>query len=121
MHPGEKLLIHDPGSSSPKVVTHGAYLGAKAFGPDKYGEFWPERRQVSSPFSSSLLLSSLKLSDTKVFEPDIRALLNTVSHFFETVLSLLLNRFAPNGGVCGFCFERFVTRSALQKALKLIA
>jgi len=32
-------------------------------------------------FFSSLLLSSLELSDTKVYEPRIRALLGTSSHF----------------------------------------
>jgi len=31
--------------------------------------------------SSSLFLSSLELSDTKVKEPEIRALLGTASHF----------------------------------------
>ena len=36
--------------------------------------------------SSSLLFSSLKLSDTKVFEPQIRTLLGTASHFSEVVL-----------------------------------
>ena len=34
-------------------------------------------------FFSSLLLSSLESSDTKVYEPSIRALLGTASHFFE--------------------------------------
>ena len=33
--------------------------------------------------ASSLLLSSLELSDTKVYEPYIRALLGTASHFCE--------------------------------------
>jgi len=32
-------------------------------------------------FSSSLLLSSLELSDTQVHEPYIRALFGTASHF----------------------------------------
>ena len=36
--------------------------------------------------SSSLLLSSLELSDTKVYEPGIRALLGAVSHFCEVVV-----------------------------------
>ena len=36
--------------------------------------------------SSSLLLSSLKLSDTKVYEPQIRALLGTASHYCEVVV-----------------------------------
>ena len=40
-------------------------------------------RQPSS--SSSLLLSSLELSDTQVYEPSIRALLGTASHFCEVV------------------------------------
>ena len=35
--------------------------------------------------SSSLLLSSLGLSDTQVYEPQIRALLGTASHFCELV------------------------------------
>ena len=40
---------------------------------------------VSEPFSSSssLLLSSLELSDTKVYEPEIRALLGTGSQLSE--------------------------------------
>ena len=36
--------------------------------------------------SSFLLLSSLELSDTKVYEPYIRALLGTASHFCEVVV-----------------------------------
>jgi len=36
--------------------------------------------------SSSVLLSSLELSDTKVYEPYIRALLGTASHFCEVVV-----------------------------------
>jgi len=38
------------------------------------------------PSSSSLLLSSLELSDTQVCEPKIRALLGTASHFCEVVV-----------------------------------
>jgi len=33
-----------------------------------------------------LLLSSLELSDSKVYEPQIRALLGTASHFCEVVV-----------------------------------
>ena len=36
-------------------------------------------------FSSSPLLSNLELSVTKVYEPAIRALLGTASHFYEVV------------------------------------
>ena len=36
--------------------------------------------------SSSLLLSSLELSDTQVYEPQIRALLGTASHFCKVVV-----------------------------------
>ena len=38
------------------------------------------------PSSSSLVLSSLELSDTKVYEPSIRARLGTASHFCEAVV-----------------------------------
>ena len=38
---------------------------------------------IATSSSSSLLLSSLELSDTKVYEPYIRALLGTASHFSE--------------------------------------
>ena len=37
-------------------------------------------------FSSSLLLSSLELSDTKVYEPYTRTRLGTASHFCEVVV-----------------------------------
>jgi len=37
-------------------------------------------------FSSSLLLSSLQLSDAKVYEPEIRALLGTAAHFCEVAV-----------------------------------
>ena len=37
-------------------------------------------------YSPSLLLSSLKSRYTKVYEPQIRALLGTTSHFFEVVV-----------------------------------
>ena len=46
----------------------------------------------SRSFSSSLLLSSLELSETKIYEPQIRTLLGTASHFCEvTVLQLTLH------------------------------
>jgi len=41
---------------------------------------------ASSSSSSSLLLSSLELSDTPVYEPHTRALLGTDSHFCEVVV-----------------------------------
>ena len=44
--------------------------------------------------SSSLLLSSLELSDTKVYAPQIRALLGTASHFCEVVVLRLRARAA---------------------------
>jgi len=47
--------------------------------------------------SSSLLLSSLELSDTTVYEPYIRALLGTASHFCEVVVLKL--RTVPIGTV----------------------
>jgi len=44
------------------------------------GEKIPSSSSSSSSSSASLLLSSLELSDTKVYEPQIRALLGTASH-----------------------------------------
>ena len=44
---------------------------------------------------SSLLLSSLELSDTKVFEPSIRALLGTAAHFCEVVVLTSTLNFQP--------------------------
>ena len=58
------------------------------------------RRVVLVTSSSSLSLSSLELSDTKVYEPYIRALLGTASHFCEVFV--LKSRTVPNiqaGGV----------------------
>ena len=47
----------------------------------------PLNRSNPTPFfSSSLLLSSLELNDAKVYEPQIRALLGTSSHFCEEVV-----------------------------------
>ena len=46
--------------------------------------------------SSSLLLPSLELSDTKVYEPYIRALLGTASQFCEVVF--LTNHTATSKG-----------------------
>ena len=43
-------------------------------------------RCAALPFSYSLLLSSLDLSDKKVHEPKIRALLGTAAHFCEVVV-----------------------------------
>ena len=45
-----------------------------------------ERNVVFGEVSSFLLLSSLELSDTKVYEPQIRALLGTATHFCEAVV-----------------------------------
>ena len=54
---------------------------------------------------TSLLLSSLELSDTKVYEPQIRALLGTASHFCEVVVlklrSVPINTDPERGGDVG--------------------
>ena len=41
---------------------------------------------------SSVLLSSLELSDTQVYEPSIRALLGIASHFCEVIDLVMLER-----------------------------
>ena len=53
--------------------------------------------------ASSCLLSSLELSDTKVYAPKIRALLGTAAHFCEVVSrrGIDLNDSARLGGVSG--------------------
>ena len=53
---------------------------------------------------SSLLLSSLELSDTKVYEPEIGALLGTASHFCEVVvLKLKLYRMLTRNRAVSWC------------------
>jgi len=47
---------------------------------------------VRRPSSSSLLLSSLELSDTKVYEPEIRARLGTAANFLFFPFSLSIGR-----------------------------
>ena len=42
--------------------------------------------KTDQPSASSLLLSSLESSDTKVYEPEIRARLGTAAHFCEVVV-----------------------------------
>ena len=51
--------------------------------------------RTSMSSSSSLLLSSLELSDTKVYAPEIRALLGTASHFCEIGVLKLMVRAVP--------------------------
>ena len=51
------------------------------------GGCWYGKQKTSSSFSLSL--SSLELSYTKVYEPQIRALLGTASHFCEVVVHRL--------------------------------
>ena len=42
---------------------------------------WGTPTIIAQTYSSSLLLPSLELSDTDVYEPEIRAHLGTASHF----------------------------------------
>ena len=51
-----------------------------------------KRRRRATSSSSSVLLSSLELSDTKVHGPQIRALLETASHFCQVVVLKLRTR-----------------------------
>ena len=56
-----------------------------AFQTKQTRSFPSPRRCTPRFFSSSLLLSSLELSATKVYEPYTRALLGTAAHFFKAV------------------------------------
>jgi len=49
-------------------------------------------------FVSYLLLPSLELSDTKVYEPQTRALLGTASHFCEVAVLKLRTSGGARGG-----------------------
>ena len=59
------------------------------------------------PSSSSVLLSSLELSDAEVYEPSIRALLGTASPFCEAVV--LKSRTVP-WWLCGQALHRLDLR-----------
>ena len=56
---------------------------------------------------SSLLLSSLELSDTKVYGPQIRARLGTASRFCE--VAVLKPRTVPNGATLSSKIGRTMT------------
>ena len=73
------------------------------------------------PSSSSVSLSSLELSDTKVYEPQIRALLGTAAHFCEVVVLKL--RTVPIGWQVGdnLCeVDGVPVPNALQDTLKVL-
>jgi len=62
--------------------------------------------ECSGKSSSSLLLSSLELSDTTIYEPYIRALLGTASHFCQVnVLKLESCRFRSHRAPRDSLFE----------------
>jgi len=65
-----------------------AWISGHDGDPWPFGRVFSLVQAPSSSSASSLLLSSLELSDTKVYEPYIRALLGTDSHFCEVVLKL---------------------------------
>jgi len=60
--------------------------------------------------SSSVLLSSLELSDTQVYEPEIRALLGTASHFCEVIFLKL--KTVPIGAARSLRTLRVIRRGA---------
>ena len=66
--------------------------GANLYNPSSCSG--PARERTHQTSSSSSLFSSLELSDTKVYEPPIRALFGTASHFYEAVV--LESRTVPN-------------------------
>ena len=75
-------------------------------------------RANGSVSSSSLLLSSLELSDTQVYAPQIRALLGTASHFCKAaVLKLRSDSLRANGSVYA---DLTTMESELREANKLL-
>ena len=67
---------------NPKTLTLNPHSGLQILGNAVPGGFGSR----VSGLLSSLLLSSLELSDTKVYGPEIRALLGTASHLCEAVV-----------------------------------
>ena len=68
-------------------------------------------------FSSSSLLSRLELSDTRVYEPQIRALLGTALHFFQGTCSSIEEwgvASAGEGGAGFFLFFFFFITPGLE-------
>ena len=70
------------------------------------GRLLPEAGLSSS--SSSLLLPSLELSDTRVYEPYIRARLGTAAHLFEVVVLKLRAYLSRTGPTHSVEYEGFV-------------
>ena len=83
-HPGSNLEArfgaYSPGGGLKKVKSTGVDLRKVRFASQSP----PGWRGTLVP--SSLLLSSLELSDTEVYEPSIRARLGTAAHFCEVPL-----------------------------------
>ena len=52
----------------------------------KASTYWSHLKLITCSYLPALLLSSLDLSDTHVYEPYMRALLGTASHFCEVVV-----------------------------------
>ena len=69
---------------------------------------------VTSPSclsSSSLFLSSIEFKDSTIYEPEIRALLGTDSHFCEVVV---LESRAARVSRCGDCVQHVALHVALH-------
>ena len=75
----------------------------------------PHSQVLDGPFH--LLLSSLELSDTKVYGPYLRALLGPAAHFCEVVVRKL--RTAPIGTALSLIILRVIRRGAHNKSMSL--
>ena len=76
---------------TPSIVYHTAQSLPRVSPPEHPQSVGVYRMPVPEPVSSSLLLSSLELSDAKVYEPQTRARLGTAAHFCEVVVLKLKN------------------------------
>jgi hypothetical protein len=86
---GEKVPLHRVGKGCQTSIYPWLLWLSKAITvfKDGFDVIYPIHHSgVVWPSSSSLLLLNLELSDTKVYEPSIRTLLGTASHFCELVV-----------------------------------
>jgi len=80
-----------------KCTTFGTSAGTRG------GSCTPSATLLTLRSSSSLLLSSLELSDTRVYAPQIRALLGTASHFYTLRSVTIPSQNVPLSSEYGIC------------------
>ena len=86
LHPTPYTLHPTPYTLHPRGAAGGDRAGGEGGEVGRGGESSLLSREAAAVQVLPLSLSSLELSDTHVYEPQIRALLGTASHFCEVVV-----------------------------------